>query len=42
MLGTIMLDTYVKGDAREMWAALRDLFPRTGWAWAPTGIYCYW
>jgi hypothetical protein len=42
MLGTIMLESYTKDDTREVWAALRDLCPRTGWAWAPAGIYCYW
>jgi hypothetical protein len=42
MLGTIMLESYIKDDAREVWAALKDLCPRSGWAWAPAGIYCYW
>jgi hypothetical protein len=42
MLGTVMLESYLKDDAREVWAALRDLCPRKGWAWAPAGIYCYW
>lgn len=36
-----MLDAYMQHEAREMRAALRELFPKGGRLWSPTGVYCY-
>lgn len=43
MFGTVIIDTYTKGEKEEIAFALDDLCsPCDGYGWSSAGIYCFW